>query len=40
MALHTLKLWLNTLSEHVEYQEDKVLVYAVYAKTKIHFFYE
>lgn len=32
MTLHTLKFQLHTLSKHAEYQTDKMLVYAVYAK--------
>ena len=35
MALHTLKYYLHTLDKCVDYQIDNVLVYAVYAKTKI-----
>ena len=31
MTLHTLKKSLHTLSKLVEYQMDKLLVYAVYA---------
>ena len=37
MTLHTLKQLLHTLSKSAEYQMDNVLVYAVYAKTKIFF---
>ena len=33
--MHTLKYRLHTLIKRVEYQIDNVLVYAVYAKTKL-----
>ena len=33
--LHTLKYRLHTLIKRIEYQIDNVLVYAVYAKTKL-----
>ena len=35
MALHTLKYWLHTLDKCADYQTNNMLVYAVYAKTKI-----
>lgn len=38
MALHTLIIKLHTLDKCVDYQTDNVLVYAVYAKTKIELY--
>ena len=38
MALHTLKYWLHTLDKCADYQIDNMLVYAVYAKSKIKLF--
>ena len=35
MALHTLIIKLHTLVKYTDYQIDNMLVYAVYAKTKI-----
>ena len=38
MALHTLIIKLHTLSKYTDYQIDNMLVYAVYAKSKIKLF--
>ena len=35
MALHTLIYWLHTLDKCADYHIDNMLVYAVYANTKI-----